>query len=111
MYLDIDIGFEREPSSLDEFLKKEGYTESERLEGGTVVYENAEKDWPQLFYSSPRQKSEEGAKPNWDESGFKIVAELNMHYPNEINYMNEAEILSTKIVRKFDGILYNDEDC
>jgi len=109
MTIDLYIGFEKEPEGLADFLFKEGYTQFDRHTEGCVVYSREDDHWPQLFYYPLSTKVKEREVPNWEKAGFKVVSELNINFPKEMNAMDEAERLSEEIVRRLDGILYDDE--
>ncbi len=110
MALDIDVGFEKQPRGLESFLKNEKYF-PERVRGlgpNCTFYTRECNTWPKVFFYKKPVKVEEGDAPNWGEAGFHVVAEVNINYPaHDDNAIDEAERLSRKLIKRFNGILYD----
>ena len=111
MSLDIFIGFKEEPKGLGEFLINEGYTLIEKFaEDEDTTYFREDNSWPQAIYTIPPiPVEEEDEVPNWEESGFKIVAELDINYPLGTGdaVALEARRLAEKVADRFNAVLYD----
>lgn len=105
---DMFIGFVREPKGLDEFLKREGYTEVDESDPECIVYTRPDEVWPQIFYSSPVEVDEQTEISHWEEAGYKVVSEVNLNYHRTDTEANtEAERLRDEIGKEFDGIIFD----
>ncbi len=109
MTLDLFIGFEQEPTGLEDFMKQQGYTSIEKKKDGSgdyLIFERTDNPWPCMFYSPHVQKTEDSEDvPNWRRAGFSVVSEANVNF-NPENF-EEADRLTQSLVNKFNGVLYD----
>lgn len=107
MTFDIFIGFTQEPKNLEAFMQAQGYTHVEREKDGGLVFERNDHSWPQAFYFPTLPTVEDPEEvPCWSESGYAVVAEMDINYTTEPDAIDEAQRLSVEIVKGLDGILY-----
>lgn len=106
MTLDTDIGFEKQPKGLDGFLAEKGYKPVSKKRDCTV-YESKGSCLTLYYFPAAIKAKDPEEVPNWKASGFKIVSELNINYPREIEAMEAAQRLAAEITQSLDGILYD----
>src|SRR3989344_12892 len=94
---DIFIGFKRNPENLEAVLRREGYTQIERI-GKFLVYTKEKEDWPQLFVCDPNLV--EQREKYWRVVGINVVLELAINYHNADGSSNEVQRLSKIIIRE-----------
>jgi len=113
------IGFEAEPTGLEEYLTSEGFTIREKIDDFINYFrENAppeENDiWPEVMYvpvkkgnGTPVVITEEP----WGNSKFNIIAEVNVNYDSHSGpeMTEEADRLADEITRRFNGVKYESE--
>ena len=102
MTLDIDIGLRKDSKDLAAFLTKEGYTQVEKAEGSTLYARN-DNPFPQIFHSPIAGAGD----PNWRDSGYHVLSEVNINFPRDSDCTDEAERISEKITIGLNGILYD----
>ena len=109
MTADLFVGFEKKPIGLEGFLRREKYTHAERLKRSEcVLYTRPQNPWPQVFYDKHPLPVRDDEVPHWKKAGFRVVAEVNVNYHNsDLEAAEEAERLSEKLAKKFNGILYD----
>ena len=109
MTLDLFVGFEQEPTGLEEFMQQQGYTSLQRKKddsGDHLIFERTDNPWPCVFYSPHIQKADDPEDvPNWYRAGFSVVSEANVNFHPE--HFEEADRLTQLLVNKFTGILYD----
>ena len=100
------VGFRTQPFGIEKFLEKEGYVPNETVKDplGAKIFQREDEIWPQTFYYKDVDNLKR-ADPIWEKLPHRIVSELDINYPSEQN--SEAERLMERIVRSFDGILYD----
>lgn len=101
---DIFIGFRRNPENLEAVLRREGYTQKEKV-GEFTVYTREKDSWPQLFICNPNL-----IKPRakyWDVLGINVVLELVINYSPVDGSSNEVQRLSKIIIKELKGIAYD----
>ena len=95
---------------LEAFMQEQGYTPIEREKDGSLVFERNDRSWPQVFYFPTLPSVEDPDEvPCWSESGYSVVAEMNINYTTELDVIDEAQRLSEEIVKGLDGILYDSD--
>jgi len=114
--LDIDVGFETEPTGLEEYLANEGYTLGQQFDGYAIyLRENAPPDksdtWPEVMYVPGKKRDgipEVKTEHPWKDSGFRIIAEVNITFDSHSSFgMNEeADRLADEITQRFNGVKY-----
>ncbi|MDP7141603.1 MAG: hypothetical protein QF506_04565 [Candidatus Woesearchaeota archaeon] len=77
--------------------------DNEQTEEDCIFYYNKKDDWPHLFYFPHTIEVEEVS--DWENSGFKVVSELNVNYHLRDPSCIEAERLTKEIARKFDVVV------
>ena len=101
---DIFIGFKREPQNLEVILRREGYTEKEKV-GEFTVYTQKNDSWPQLFVCNPNLIKHRAKY--WDVLGVNVVLELAINYHPADGSSNEVQRLSKIIIKELKGIAYD----
>jgi hypothetical protein len=115
--LDINVGFEAEPTGLEEYLTNERYTLDQKFDGYTTyLRENDppnERDiWPEVIYVPGKKRDgipEVITEHPWNNSRFKIISEVIINFDSHSSFdmYEEADRLADEITRKFNGVRYS----
>ncbi len=105
--LDYYVGFEKEPTELDEFLKGIGFELTSSSHDDTRIYESI-KDPIDIYYSPAVEEYDEDEEEgiNWKESGRAITSDLLLTSKDYGLYETMQDI-SRKLLEKYDGVFHD----
>ena len=104
---DYFIGFEREPTDLDEFLDKKGYDKtSENPQTHDKDYEPRRGGLVDIMFFSKPTPVKEGEVPDWKKSGVQVTSDM-MITTKDAKLVTKVESLVTAIVKKYDAVFYD----
>jgi hypothetical protein len=103
---DYYVGFEREPElkGLESFLKKEGYTRTEKTKD-SIDYES-KNELVDISYYPKAEKAGPGEEPDWEEAGFNVISQITVTTGED---WEESLRISEKLAKKYDAIFYDPE--
>ena len=109
---DYFVGFVSEPVKLESFLESLGYEKFIfKKNPQTINYQSSEGGLIDIFYFNneeinPDEEEEEDRVPNWNNLGYNVTSEI-MISTKESNEVENASSLADKLVKEYDGILYD----
>ncbi len=104
---DLFIGFEKKPEGLEEFLISEGYVPTKREET-SVTYRQKDDLLVELDYRAQVAPIEdEDEIPDWEGSGFQIVADLSINFPFDPKDHEEGNRITEEVAKRFNAVFYD----